>query len=192
MDKFSLSSKDALPKTVEVDGSIFNIRPDFKTILRCFRLIDDAEILEEHKPAILTKMFFVGEYPRNGMAAFLDFARCGEDSKESGGDNDFDFEQDSAEIYSGFMQLYGIDLIDTNMHWYKFRALLSGVFSADTALAKKVELRHSKDSDSKKKADADRARRNVEIKAVLSRSEEVMQDEIIRRLQAGESLKGVI
>lgn len=190
--KFSLSSKDALPETVEVDGSAFNIRSDYRTVLRCFKLIDDKNVPEEHKPLILYKMFFADKVPRNGMNAFMDFVRCGEHPGEPSMDTDFDFEQDAQEIYSGFVQLYGIDLFETNMHWYKFRALLGGVFSSDTALSKKVEIRHSKDSDSKKRADADRARRNAEIKQSLTAKEERAQDEIIRRLQSGESLQGVI
>lgn len=192
MNKFSLSSKKMLPETVEVDGSVFELRTDFKTILRCFKLLDDPEIVEEHKQAILLKMFFNGAYPANGIEIFLDFVRCGEPEKAGSDDKDFDFEQDAKEIYSGFMQLYGIDLLTANMHWYKFVALLGGVFSAGASLSNKIEIRHSKDSEGKRKANADRARQNAAIKETISADDERIQKEIIRRLNAGESLKGVV
>ena len=192
MNRFSLSSKNMLPETVEVDGSIFAIRTDFRTILRCFRLLDDPEILEEHKQAILLKMFFKGDCPSGGVGIFLDFVRCGEPEKAGSDEKDFDFEQDAKEIYSGFMQLYGIDLAESNMHWYKFVALLGGVFAAGAALSNKIEIRHSKDSESKRRANADRARQNAAIQETISAEEERIQQEIIRRLNAGESLKGVV
>ena len=36
----------------------------------------------------------------------------------------YDFEQDADRIYTAFLQIYGIDLQETPVHWWKFRALL--------------------------------------------------------------------
>ena len=45
-----------------------------------------------------------------------------------GGKKTIDFEQDGEFIYSAFMQKYGIDLIESDMHWHKWLALFRGLF----------------------------------------------------------------
>ena len=59
----------------------------------------------------------------------------GEVSKKS-----FDFEYDADLIYASFLQQYHIDLCDTDMHWWKFKALLNGL-TEDTQFAKVVQYR---------------------------------------------------
>ena len=39
----------------------------------------------------------------------------------------YSFEHDAEYIYSAFLECYGIDLVDTNMHWWKFKALLKSL-----------------------------------------------------------------
>lgn len=36
----------------------------------------------------------------------------------------YDIDQDAEYIYSAFMQVYGIDLTTSQMHWWQFRAML--------------------------------------------------------------------
>ena len=43
-------------------------------------------------------------------------------------------------IYSAFMQQYKIDLSDTRMHWWKFKALFGGL-SEDTHIVKAIQYR---------------------------------------------------
>ena len=38
-----------------------------------------------------------------------------------------DYTVDADYIYAAFMELYGIDLIESDMHWYKFLALFKGL-----------------------------------------------------------------
>ena len=52
----------------------------------------------------------------------------------------FDFEEDADLIYAGFMQQYGIDLQEENMHWWKFMILLENL-GADTRLSRIMEYR---------------------------------------------------
>lgn len=39
----------------------------------------------------------------------------------------YDFEEDSGFIYAAFMQQYGIDLTEVDMHWFKFLALFKAL-----------------------------------------------------------------
>ena len=52
----------------------------------------------------------------------------------------FDFEEDADLIYAGFMQQYGIDLQESDMHWWKFMILLENL-GADTRLSRIMEYR---------------------------------------------------
>lgn len=63
----------------------------------------------------------------------------------------FDYEKDAFLIYSTFKQVYNIDLIDENMHWYKFVVLLRGLFDENN-LTKVLQYRAMK-IDSKMPAD---------------------------------------
>ena len=52
----------------------------------------------------------------------------------------FDFEEDADLIYAGFMQQYGIDLQESDMHWWKFMILLENLGNG-TRLQKVMEYR---------------------------------------------------
>lgn len=70
----------------------------------------------------------------------------------------YDFEEDSGYILAAFIQQYGIDLTETNMHWFKFLALFKAL--TDNAFTKLQELRtlDTKDMHGKQLADATRAK----------------------------------
>ena len=51
-----------------------------------------------------------------------------------------DYLIDGDYIYSGFVQAYGIDLVDTDMHWHKFLALLEGL-PDNTVMSKIISYR---------------------------------------------------
>ena len=50
-----------------------------------------------------------------------------------------DYDKDSPYIYAAFLEQYGIDLVDTRLHWYKFLALLHGLH--DTELNRIIAAR---------------------------------------------------
>ena len=54
--------------------------------------------------------------------------------------------KDDALIYAAFLQQYGIDLADGELHWHKFRALLDGL-TDDTQLVKVMRYRSVKLGD---------------------------------------------
>ena len=64
---------------------------------------------------------------------------------------DFDF--DASRIYTAFLRTYGVDLTDTNMHFFKFMFMLSDLDS-DCSHSKVVDIRQTniKDMDKKQKA----------------------------------------
>ena len=49
------------------------------------------------------------------------------DKLEGSSDKAVDYTIDADYIYAAFMEMYGIDLVDTNLHWYKLLALFKGL-----------------------------------------------------------------
>jgi hypothetical protein len=67
-------------------------------------------------------------------------------------DEVIDFEFDSARIYSGFLRTYGVDLNETDMHFFKFMFMLADL-DGDCSHSKVVDIRQTslKDMDKKQR-----------------------------------------
>lgn len=189
MAEFSLSRtrEKTLPDSIRTeDGRTLAIDADFRTVLKCLRVLDDPDVKDRDKLYLLMRWFFKGAFVPDCAALFEAFL-AGDDAPEEHKPV-MDFEQDADAIYSGFMMDYGIDLLDVPfLHWAKFRALLSGL-SEQTALSRRIALREmdTKRLKGKAKADAERAKRRVKLrKAKVSAEEKALQDEIDRALSEG-------
>ena len=192
MYRFSLSAKDrALPEVYTTDGNAFPIYTDYRRILRIIRLMNDPEVLDIDKDTIIKQLFFKNNIPPKPGEALVWFINRGE-QHESGGDKDFDFEQDAGEIYSSFMQIYGIDLLEEDMHYWRFSMLLNGLFASENALSNKVRLRHADDSKTKRSDDLARAKRNVAIDAVLSSADIAFERQFQERIKSGQPTHDLI
>ena len=176
---------DALPDMVSVDGAEYKIRAGHKVILSIFKMLNDPEIADRDRMMLLRHMFFVDTAPWDAMGVFALFVRRGGEAAASDGERDFDYEQDAEEIYSAFMQVYGIDLISTDLHWWRFSALLTGVFACDNALTNKIRLRHMDDSKDKQKSALERSKRAAALTNAISRSEAARTEELAERLKNG-------
>ena len=194
MIDFSLSrtKKKALPDTVEVDGSVYDIRPGFRNILKILRLQNDPDVLDGHKAELLRRWFFDGEAPEAWAEAFGHFVRAGDEPELSAGERDFDYEFDAPEIYASFWQLYGIDLMDEDLHWWQFRALLGGCFLCRCALSEKIRLRHLDVSKCEDKAAAQRAKDAAAIPDAVGIDERLLTEQVRERLLRGESIEDLI
>lgn len=194
MIDFSLSrtKKKALPDTVEVDGSVYDIRPGFRNILKILRLQNDPDVLDGHKEELLRRWFFDGEAPEAWAEAFGHFVRAGDEPELPAGERDFDYEFDAPEIYASFRQLYGIDLMDAELHWWQFRALLGGCFLCRCALSEKIRLRHLDVSKCEDKAAAQRAKDAAAIPDAVGIDERLLTEQVRERLLRGESIEDLI
>jgi len=187
MKKFSLSSLDLLPESICENGVEYAMNTDFRVILRILRMLGDPEINDGDRPWLLRRMFFVGKAPAQAERHFAWFVGCGREKDEPGGDRDFDYEQDAAEIYSAFRQVYGIDLLDVGqLHWWRFLPLFEGLFCCPNALSNKVHLRHMDDDKGKQKAKLARQKRAVRLQSMISRSDMALEEELMERLKRGE------
>lgn len=141
---------EPFPESLLVGGVECPIHWDFRTILKCDKLLR-AEELDGTRLLEVLELFYqeTAEYTEEHIEKMFWFFSCGREEKKrrfprkAAGINDkqsFDFEKDADLIYAGFLQQYGIDLRKTEMHWWKFMILVENLGS-DTKLAKVMEYR---------------------------------------------------
>jgi hypothetical protein len=122
--------KAKLPEAVEVDGSLYTIHTSFKYWLRFLELIADNQT-----PPQDFDFMYIEEKPAsriNGLIALVQFCNPPQilprtERKEQSSDKAVDYAIDADYIFAAFMERYGIDLVESDMHWYKFQALFMGL-----------------------------------------------------------------
>lgn len=138
------------PKSLYINGVECPINADFRTVLRCYEIQGKKkELSEEDLIAILRKFYKKQRsFDEEHVSQMFWFFSCGREKKKSfprkiAGINNkqpFDFEEDADLIYAGFLQQYGIDLQEVDMHWWKFMILLENL-GTDTRLSRIMEYR---------------------------------------------------
>ena len=122
--------KAKLPESVEVCGERFKVQTSFKYWLRFLELL-------AVKGTEYTNFDFMYQQERppdrvQGFIALLQFCNPPSelpraDGGDRSGEKAIDYAVDSDYIYAAFMEMYGIDLVESEMHWYKFQSLLRGL-----------------------------------------------------------------
>ena len=127
-----------LPVVFRLDGADYPFHSDFREWIRFESLVNNSDVPEIVKPALMRNLIFAGKPPANAYAAdcFISwFYNGGREIKKSSNSEEYlesrrvyDFEYDFDYIYAAFMELYGIDLaVIPYLHWWKFRALFKGL-----------------------------------------------------------------
>ena len=136
---------DTLPKSLTICGKDCPIRYDFKTWLKFSALIGAKELDARTTAAILDLVF--GYLPPNLNEAFYEILKFYSPKKNRAAEKTnerakriFDYEYDAELIYAAFLQQYGTDLAESDMHWHKFLALFDNL-SEDTQFMKVVGYR---------------------------------------------------
>ncbi|MCQ2594818.1 MAG: bacteriophage Gp15 family protein [Treponemataceae bacterium] len=119
-----------LPGTVEVNGKNYDIHTSFKYWL-CF-----LEMLKEKNTKLKDYDFmYINKIPvdrAGGLTALMAFGNPPQtlprqEEFNSTAEKAVDYNEDSDYIFAAFMEQYGIDLVESEMHWYKFLALFKGL-----------------------------------------------------------------
>lgn len=137
---------DGLPDCVEIDGGTFYINTDFRVWVKIELLFSD-DVPEGYRLPLALGLAFdvIPENKGEAAEALLAFYSGGKitEKKPSGKKKKsrrnrriYSFEYDSEYIYAAFMQAYGIDLADVQMHWFKFKALFAAL--PDECLMSKI------------------------------------------------------
>ncbi|MFV0529478.1 MAG: bacteriophage Gp15 family protein [Lachnospiraceae bacterium] len=119
-----------LPTTVKIAGIDYPINTDFRAGIT-FETLMQGEEDDTNKILKALELYYGGipSAPEEAIEKMLWFYRGGtdEESDSSGGPQAYSFEEDADFISAAFLDQYQIDLTDVEMHWWKFRALMSGL-----------------------------------------------------------------
>ena len=136
---------EALPNILKIDGKAYAIYTDFRVWMRF--CVEYESFMDNGGSGVLDISYlFKNELPifkkPSNYTPILEFAFPKNIVPRGSGKGEkvLDYIIDSDYIYSAFMQEYGIDLCEVELHWHKFRALLNGI-SQNTMLHSIMEYR---------------------------------------------------
>jgi len=120
-------SKQKLPDTVIVDGSVYKIKTAHYWWFLFAEILDQREV-----PLYEFDKFYDCEPPEDrqaGVDQLLLFYYEPKELPRAEGDGEkvLDFAIDADLIYAALYQCYGVDLYEKEYHWHKVRAMISGV-----------------------------------------------------------------
>ena len=195
---------DVLPETVQIGDAEYPINTDFRISILFELMMQDDELTDEEKleKALLLYFPHIPHDIEGAVKAILWFYTCGAEGKRrkkrhsgsaGGGRRIYSFEYDDDYIYAAFMTQYGNDLQDIEgLHWWKFRAMFKSL-SADTEFVKIMGYRNTKINSDMTKREKDFIRKMQSVHALpLPKDEEDKSDAIIRALQNGGDLTGLL
>ena len=175
--------KAVLPETVTVSGKRYRIRTSFKYWLRFLELVE-----QDDKNPYVFDFLYVDKKPSDrikGFSALLGF--CTPASllprltSSDTSDKVVDYHIDAEYIYAAFYELYGIDLIEADMHWYKFQALFKGLH--DTKLNEIIGYRLFTPPNGKK-SEYDRDMEKLKRAWALPKKDDGKEDAALMRFEA--------
>lgn len=188
-----------LPDTVEIDGAEYRINSDFRTSIRFELLAQEEE--DDGKIILGLLRLYYGDHVPGNMAEAVEKAfwfYSGGDAKkkdEVSSDkqrlNPYSFEHDWDYIYSAFLEQFGIELEESDLHWWKFRALFQSL-SDKTKFSEIICYRTIKLSQIPKEQRSFYRRMKKLYALPKSEREEERMRRIRDRLRKGESIEAVL
>lgn len=144
---------DELPRHIEVCGEKYPINTDFRVWIRFEEMLFSDKPVQTLTNAILLCMSSNAGTSsclppsfKETLKALCDFYYCRTDTVSTNKKSCarpkmlYSFKHDAELIYAAFLQQYGIDLTECNMHWWKFRALFSAL-SGDLKICSVMRIR---------------------------------------------------
>lgn len=182
---------EPFPDHVIVNGEKIRIVTDFREYIKLMDLLKDDEVDDKEKAQLIACWFVddPGYDFSECLQALTDFVTNykGQEEKksqeeESNEDNDkrhdpiISYSQDAPYIISGFLECYGIDLLEIPyMHWWKFQMLIDGM-NEDCELKKRMGYRSIDLNKIKDKEERERIRKIQKQIAIVD--QEVTSEEI--------------
>lgn len=155
----------SLPYTVNVEGVAVDINTGHRAGIVFTSVLEDSSLSDEDKLSRALDIYYKDrDVARHDVSALIKAALAfysydpsayygkSQSALSKGGGRPrkskqlISYIKDDALIYAAFLQQYGIDLADSEIHWHKFRALLDGL-TEDTQLVKVMRYRSVKLGD---------------------------------------------
>lgn len=125
------------PEYVKIGDKKYKINTDFRVAIECNNISQDTTIKDRERAlAIIYKLF--GDEGLNDSKNYekllelgLKFLSCGKEIEQTNEEPDMDYNEDMDYIETSFLSDYGIDLSETEMHWWKFNNLINGLSNSE-------------------------------------------------------------
>lgn len=174
-------------KHLYFEGRKIRIKPYVRNVLFCLEVLNDSVLSNADKTDLCIKVlvgYWHGRLSKKEKLLEEIFKFLQGDNQKEEGQKVFDFEQDAALIYAGFLQAYGIDLHKRKwrrMHWHTFMSLFSGL-PEETRIMQIISIR-AKPLPKPTKYNAEERQQLMRLKAIYRL--EVSEEERERQLAAG-------
>lgn len=178
-----------LPTTVEVGGTEYEIRTDFRVILDIFEMLNDPELSGADRAEGILRMFYVTpemippQYQQEAVDRFTWFQNGGQVVEQKTGPKLVDWVQDYQMIIPPINSSFGRDIREVpydsknntgGVHWWTFLGAYSNI--GDCTFAQVVRIRDKKAKgktlDKEEQAWYRRNRALVDIKARYTQAED--------------------
>ena len=183
----ALSFTNSPPKYLYFEGRKIRIKPYIRNVLFCLEVLNDSVLSNADKMDLCIKVLVSHWHsciPKKEKLLEEIFKFLQGDSQKEERQKVFDFEQDAALIYAGFLQAYGIDLHKRKwrrMHWHTFMALFSGL-PEETRIMQIISIR-AKPLPKPTKYNAEERQQLMRLNAIYSL--EISEEERERQLATG-------
>lgn len=171
---------EEFPETVEADGNSYEIITDFREWIKFSDMMNDADLSSEEKifllknwfiepPEIITKLLIDAVFSFY-RADELEFKKSDYDDENDENNQEikrppvFDWKIDAKCIIGDFQRFYGINLLESEMHWWRFRCLFSAL-PDDSQVQKRISIRSR---DLSKIKDSSERQRIMEIQRKIA------------------------
>ena len=138
-----------LPTSLEVNGTEYRVRSDFRDVMRVLEAFEDVELDNREKEYICLKVIFVDcdDIPTpdlpDAYQAALNFIDGGRPGTKKNGPRTMDWTQDAPLIFPAVNKVAGCEVRSVDyMHWWTFLGYFQEM--KDTTYATVLSLRHKK------------------------------------------------
>jgi len=192
---------DDLPESLNVDGADYKINTDYRTAIKFETMTQNEDVPDTEKISKAMALFFCDNIPSDfekAIEKIIWFYSGGENKpnnvkgsnseKEPNKHKIYDYDIDAGYIYAAFLEQYGIDLQETHLHWWKFKALFCAL-SENIEFVKIMAYRTIKINPNMSKEQQAHYRKMKKLHALpLSKTEDEKLSKIEAALMRGESI----
>lgn len=197
--------QNKLPSKVLIGGVEVLINTDFRTSITFEKLMKEYDLDEEderkefydkalklyypilnedfNKSDIQIKRLInhIADNYKEAINEFMWFYRCGkeinieETERTTLKEEILNYEYDSDKLYAAFLDQYNMDLTEADLHWWKFKAMISGL-KEDNEISKIMSIRATDLSQIKDKSLQEHYRKLKKIYKIPLPAEQVEED----------------
>lgn len=188
----------SLPESVTIGGVEYQINSGFRASIQ-FEILVQEEAEEDQLLQQMLEIYYGNQIPPDIFQAVekaLWFYAGGSldqnNTKQGERSQPYSFEYDWDYIYAAFLEQYGVDLYETELHWWKFKAMFSA-FNDKVKFSEIIGYRTVKIDSKMSKSQKEFYKKMKKVYALpKSNMEKQRVQDIRERLARGESIEEVL